>query len=253
MRLTLVRHATLLLELGGRRLLVDPMLDDAEARPAVQGTANDRRNPLVPLPLPAEEVVEGIDAVLVTHLHADHFDEGAARALPAGVPVLAQPEDVERLTAHGLRDVRPVQDELAFDGLTVVRTPAEHGRGEILRMMGPVSGFVVRHETGTVYVAGDTIWCPAVAETLERERPDLTVLNAGAAQFLQGGAITMEVEDVVQVARALPATQLVAVHMEAINHCLLTRDALREGLAAAGVSASIPADGARVEPPARVG
>ena len=65
MHLRLIRNATLRLELDGRRLLVDPMLDPAGARPPVEDTENDRRNPLVELPEPAEVVVEGIDAVLV--------------------------------------------------------------------------------------------------------------------------------------------------------------------------------------------
>ena len=54
MRITLVRNATLLVELAGRRVLVEPMLDDAGARPQVEDSPNPRRNPLVPLPFPAE-------------------------------------------------------------------------------------------------------------------------------------------------------------------------------------------------------
>ena len=50
MRLRLIRHATLLVELAGRCVLVDPMLDPAGARPPVADTANDRRNPLTELP-----------------------------------------------------------------------------------------------------------------------------------------------------------------------------------------------------------
>ena len=55
MRLTLLRHATLLVETGGRRLMVDPMLDAANARGPVRGTPNERPNPLVDLPVPAAE------------------------------------------------------------------------------------------------------------------------------------------------------------------------------------------------------
>src|SRR3954447_160469 len=42
--------------------------------PPVPGTPNERRNPLVPLPVDPATLVDGLDAVLVTHLHADHFD-----------------------------------------------------------------------------------------------------------------------------------------------------------------------------------
>ena len=92
MRITLVRNATLIVELAGKRILVDPMLDDAGVRPPIEGTANPVRNPTVPLPFPAEDVVAGIDAVIVTHRHRDHLDARAeqllaarrARLLPAG-------------------------------------------------------------------------------------------------------------------------------------------------------------------------
>jgi L-ascorbate metabolism protein UlaG (beta-lactamase superfamily) len=70
-------------------------------------------------------------------------------------------------------------------------------------------------------------------------------VNAGGARFLQGGAVTMEAADVVEVARAAPAARVVAVHMEAVNHCLETRAQLGAALAAAGLAGrvAIPADG----------
>src|SRR3954447_19555663 len=102
MQLTLVRHATLALDFGGLRLLVDPMLDDAGARPPVPGTPNERRNPLVPLPVAAADLVEGLDAVVVTHLHSDHLDDAAVRLLPRDVPLFCQPEDEATLRGHGL-------------------------------------------------------------------------------------------------------------------------------------------------------
>src|SRR4051795_10139273 len=97
MRLRLIRPATLLLELAGRRLLVDPMLDPAGARPPVANTANDRRNPLVALPEPADAIARQAEAVLVSHLHADHLDETAVRLLAGDRPVLGQPEDERAL------------------------------------------------------------------------------------------------------------------------------------------------------------
>ena len=128
MHLTLVRNATLIVELAGKRLLVDPMLDDAGARPPIEGTRNPAPNPLVPLPIPADEVVRGIDAVLVTHRHRDHFDGRAERLVPRDVPVLCQPEDEQALRELGF-DARAVDDELAWDGIHVTRAPARHGTG----------------------------------------------------------------------------------------------------------------------------
>src|SRR5437763_7778754 len=140
--LTLIRNATVLLELDGQRLLVDPMLDDAGARPAVENTDNDRRNPLVELPLPLEEIVRGLDAILVTHLHRDHFDDGTVRHLPRHVPLYCQPEDEERLRSYGF-DARPVHDSVVHGSLRITRTGGQHGYGATAAELGPVSGFVV--------------------------------------------------------------------------------------------------------------
>jgi L-ascorbate metabolism protein UlaG (beta-lactamase superfamily) len=241
MRLRLIRHATLELEYGGRRLLLDPMLDPAEARDPVANTPNDRRNPLVELPEPAEAIAARAEIVLVTHLHADHLDDTAVALLAGNRPVLAQPPDAETLRARGFTDVRPVEDSLALDGIAVTRTGGQHGTGEIAEMLAPVSGFVLRAEgEPTVYVAGDTIWCDEVREALDVHRPDVLVVNAGGARFNEGDPIVMTAEDVAAVARHAPEAHVVAVHLEAINHCLEPRAALRD------LPVSVPADGAEV-------
>ena len=96
-----------------------------------------------------------------------------------------------------------------------------------------------------MYLAGDTIWCEEVREAIDRHRPDVIVVNSGAAQFLSGDPITMTAEDVIRVCRAAPAATVVAVHLGALNHCLLTRADLGQALDEAGLLSQvrIPADG----------
>ena len=236
MHITLVRNATLVLELAGRRILVDPMLDAAGARPPIEQTANPVRNPTVELPFAAEEVVRGLDGVLVTHCHKDHFDETAERLLPRDIPVFCQPEDEARLRAAGL-DARPVVERVDWDGLVIHRTPARHGFGTVAEALAPVSGFVLDE----LYLAGDTVWYEEVAETIGRFAPRLAVVHASAASFLEGGRIVMDVDDVREVVSRVPV--VVAVHFEAINHCHLSR----AELAAAVPGVVIPRDGETVE------
>lgn len=236
MRLTLVRNATLILEIGGRRILVDPMLDDAGARPPIENTANPVANPTVPLPFPAEDVVRDLDAIVVTHRHRDHLDSRAEALVPRDIPVFCQPEDEEALRELGL-DARVVDDELEWDGLRITRTPARHGSGRIAELLAPVSGFVL----DDLYLAGDTVWYDDVAETIERHRPRVAVVDAGGAEFTEGGLIVMGIDDVSEVASRVPT--VVAVHMEALNHCFLTRAALRTALP----SVIVPDDGETLE------
>lgn len=236
MELTLVRNATLLLELAGKRVLVDPMLDDEGARPPIEGTRNPVPNPTAPLPMPAEGVVAGLDAVIVTHRHRDHLDGTAEELLPRDVPVFCQPEDEVALRELGV-DARAVDDEVDWDGLRIVRTPGRHGTGPIADALAPVSGFVL----GGLYIAGDTVWYEGVEATIERHQPRVAVVNAGGAEFAEGGLIIMGIDDVREVAARVPT--VVAVHLEALNHCYLTRAAIRASLP----DVLVPADGETLE------
>jgi L-ascorbate metabolism protein UlaG (beta-lactamase superfamily) len=252
MNLQLVRHATLLVDFAGSRLLVDPMLGDPGTAPPIENSPNQRPNPLVPLPMTISEILRGIDAVLVTHTHRDHWDPAAAGAIAKKIPLFGQVEDEARFVKEGFTDVHPVAPELVFEGIQITRTGGQHGTGEVARMLAPVSGFVLRAPgEPTLYIAGDTIWCTEVDNALRHYNPAVTVVNAGGARFLQGDPITMTPEDVMAVCQAAPHTRVIAVHMEAINHCIVTRDDLRFQLDAERVlsQVEIPGDGERCRLP----
>ena len=146
----------------------------------------------------------------------------------------------------------PADGPLDLDGITVHRTGGRHGREEAaVQGLGPVSGFVLSAPgEPTLYVAGDTVWCPEVEEAIAAHSPDWIVVNAGGARFVHGGTITMEADDVISVAGAAPGARVVAVHMEAINHCLELRADLAARIAEAGLGdrVAIPADGEALVP-----
>jgi len=225
-----------ILEVAGRRILVDPMLDDVGTRPPIEQTRNQVANPTVPLPLPAEDVVRDLDAVIVTHRHRDHLDTKAEELLPRDVPVFCQPEDEDALRDLGL-DARTVEAAVEWDGLRITRTPARHGTGPIAELLAPVSGFVL----DDLYLAGDTVWYEEVEATIARHQPRVAVVNAGGAEFVEGGLIVMGADDVREVVARVP--RVVAVHMEALNHCFLERESLRR--AVPGVL--VPEDGETLE------
>lgn len=255
MQIDFIRSATFILHYADSTILIDPMLNGAEAVDAVANTPNQRRNPTVELPFDDAALgqrLAALDGVLVTHLHNDHWDARATELLPKALPVLCQPEDESRLCERGFTNVLPIAATREWRGIAFSRTPARHGTGEIGARMAPVSGFVLRHPAEeTLYIAGDTIWCAEVEAVLAAERPAVAVVNAGGARFLTGDPIIMTAEDVVAFCRAAPAMRVVATHLEALNHCLTTRAALRAALTAAGLAdrVAIPADGERLDLP----
>jgi L-ascorbate metabolism protein UlaG (beta-lactamase superfamily) len=244
--ITLLRHATVVVEIGGERILVDPMLDAAGARGPVAGTPHPRDNPLVDLPATAQAALAEVTAAIVTHLHADHVDDEGARYLGrAGVPVFGQDGDLAALADRGVPDAAAIGAG-AIGEVAVHRTDGRHGVGAMAERLGPVSGVVLDYGGERVYIAGDTVPCAAVDEAMRRHTPTTAVLNAGGARFLEGDPITMTAGDVVAFAAAHPATTVVAVHMDAINHCVDSRTLLHAEIARTGVSnVLVPGDGER--------
>lgn len=250
MKIQLLRHSTLLIEILHKKLLVDPMLAAAGAADPIANTPNQRRNPLVDLPMGDNallEIIQSLDGVLVTHTHRDHWDPRAQELLPKKLPVFCQPEDRAKIDGVGFHSVQQVINSQVWDGIEIIRTDGQHGTGKMAELMAPVSGFVLKAQgEPTLYIAGDTIWCKQVEQVIEEHQPAVIVVNAGAAQFNTGGPITMTAGDVIQVANQLLDSQVIAVHLEAINHCILSRAELKQAVVKAQLNyrVHIPADGA---------
>ena len=100
----------------------------------------------------------------------------------------------------------------------------------------------------TLYLVGDTIWIKAVEDNLRRFNPGVVIMNTGGAHVLGFGPIIFGREDVLKAHRIVPEALIVATHMEAVNHCLLTRQELLEYARDNQIQASVvaPADGESV-------
>ena len=230
-----VRNATIKIGYGDVTFLVDPMLGSKGAYAAAPGAFNEQlRNPLVDLPVPASEVIKA-DAVIVTHLHIDHWDEAAQKQLPKQIPVFAQnTEDAQRIRAAGFADVRVLGEHDEFKGVQLSRTDGQHGSDATLavrgKQLGKVSGVVLqRPGFNTVYVAGDTVWNSHVEAAIARYKPRVIVLNAGYVRFKDiAGAVIMGKEDLARAAQAAPGAYIVASHLEALGHATQSRQELKD-------------------------
>jgi L-ascorbate metabolism protein UlaG (beta-lactamase superfamily) len=249
MHFQLLRHATALITLNRLNLLLDPMLSQKESMGPIANAANQNRIPLVDLPLTEAEtqrLIQGLNGVLVTHVHRDHWDARAAELIPKQLPVICQAEDEAAIRQAGLLQVLPLKTQIEWQGIQIFRTGGQHGTGEIGKRMGIVSGYVLKAaREPSLYIAGDTIWCAEVKEALRTYRPEVVVLYSGAASFLTGGPITMDADHVVAVCREIPSAKVIVIHMETMTHCLLNRAELRKRLEQEGLSpqVQIPRDG----------
>lgn len=145
-RVTFLGHATLLIELAGRRLLTDPVL-------------TNRLLHLVRRSSPVGIPPDPLDCVLISHLHHDHLHPGSLRRLPREATVV-MPRGGGRLTERlGFEDVREAEagDAIELDGLQIEAVPASHHGGR--RPFGPRAealGFIISGGGLRIYFAGDT-------------------------------------------------------------------------------------------------
>ena len=157
---TWLGHATALIELGGTRVLTDPIL----------------RNRVGPLrrigAAPNRVLLDDIDAVVVSHLHADHADPASLRMIGAA-RVLAPRGSRRWLAKRGVAHVEElaVGEQTKLDGAKLRATMASHdARRWPLGPAAPPIGFVVEASQSrqSCYFAGDTALSPGMAELAGR-------------------------------------------------------------------------------------
>ncbi|MBC3776532.1 MBL fold metallo-hydrolase [Pseudomonas sp. SWRI99] len=251
-----VRNATVKITYGDTTFLIDPMLAKKGTYPGFENTyRSNLRNPLVDLTESPEQVIAGVDAVIVTHTHLDHWDDAAQKALPKDIPLFAQhEEDAQLIRSQGFKNVHVLTSEAEFGGVKITKTGGQHGTDEmyavpaLAKPLGEAMG-VVFQAPGykTLYLAGDTVWRKEVDQAIEKFHPQVIVLNAGKAKMSgYEGSIIMGEEDVLRATQVAKDAKIVAVHMDAINHMSLTRDQLRSYVQKHGIESrvDIPADGA---------
>lgn len=250
MKFQQIRNATIRLQYGGVCFLVDPWLQRKGTGMRAKTPwpeKNSIASPLVELPMAVEKITADVDALLITHIHPDHFDAETAERLDKTLPAFVQNErDREEMQRRGYQCVEVLnQAGTLFRAVTITRTPGQHGVSSE-KNAGPVCGAVFSAPgEKTLYLAGDTIFYPEVEQVLATRRPEVVVLNACGAELAEKGRLIMGKEDVLSVCHAVPKALVIASHMEAVNHATVTRKELAAFLREQGVleQIRIPEDG----------
>lgn len=259
-----IRNATARLSYGGKTFLLDPVFSKKGEFTSFAGIAP---NPTVELPIAVEEILADIDVVIVSHLHDDHFDAAAADKLDKSVTLLTPYNGApdketfkDRIEAKGFTNVREIgssdTNSTTFDGITIHQVFARHGEGKAGDAMGDVFGLVFGAEgEPTIYWPGDTVLDQAgeVDAVLKRFKPDVVIAHTGGpiVEAVSSEIILMDAFQAVEffgyATRENANVQIIAIHMDALDHCFSTRADLVAALDDAGNDlrshVSIPADG----------
>lgn len=235
-----IRSATVKVSYGETTFLVDPMLAPAKAYPGFKLTYRNHLSwPFCDLPVSTFDILRDVDAVILTHLHLDHFDDYAAELLPKDMLVVVQDaSDQAQVQSFGFSNVQVMPDSMQVKGVTLTRTACQHGTdamyadptfskicGEVMGIVFQAAGFK------STYLVADTIWTADVAACLEKFQPEVVILNTGHAAVTAPAVadnpyIIMGTDDVKRVHAALPQASIVCVHMDAVNHMTLSRKEL---------------------------
>lgn len=231
----LIRNATVKLSINNHTLLIDPVLADAGDNAPIP-FSDGRRNPLIELPISKENVIDNVDAVLITHFHPDHFDSTAANILPKDILIICQPYDVEAIQKLGFSKVNPLDSLIEWNEVTIQRYEASHFKGATnVPAFGHSSSYFIKNESISVFLTGDAILDYKLSASLMVVNPKVIIANTGECQFTQNNPIlephknmTLSKEEIKDISHLLPGSKIIAVHLEAINHCQLTRKELKK-------------------------
>ncbi len=191
--LTFLGTATTLIELTGFTVLTDPNFQPRGGRAYLgKGIWSTRRTD----PARGVDELPPLDVVVLSHLHADHFDRIARDRLPRDVPVVTTPAAARKLRTWGFERAVGLETwqshelrSAAGDVLRITAAPGQHAPGLLQAVLPPVHGHVLEHEPveGTrlsAYLTGDTLLVDALREVPRRYPSlDLGVWHLGGTRI----------------------------------------------------------------------
>jgi L-ascorbate 6-phosphate lactonase len=205
---TWLGQAGLLVEAGDTRLLIDPFFSEYEAR-------------LYESPAPAQYAA-GIDALLVTHDHLDHLDQGFLPALEQGSSSarIVVPAPVAGQVGRQVDAVEPGQEVSLPNDVSVKVVPAWHAddpANGYTEGGGRYVGYVVATPSAKLYHSGDTLVTEALIEQLRDSSIDVAFLpinGRDAFREARGIAGNMSFREAVELASRIGASTLVPIHWD---------------------------------------
>jgi L-ascorbate metabolism protein UlaG (beta-lactamase superfamily) len=224
LRVTYIGHATLLIEIGGRRILTDPNFDEALGKFL----------PRVSAPGIALSELPKLDAILLTHAHADHLSFRSLDRLPDDIPLFAPSVIAKWLRKQGYKHAVGVTagEEVALDGLKIYTAAATHkgNRYGVDRWRSDANMYLMDTNKVSCFFAGDTALTPTTTRLVENQLRndgrdlDLALLPIGHAPWWKPGFRKghLTSNDALALFERLKAKYFIPYHWGTFNHVTST-------------------------------
>jgi L-ascorbate metabolism protein UlaG (beta-lactamase superfamily) len=237
-RLTHIGGPTVLIEVGGWRLLTDPTFDPP-GRSYRFGWGTGSRKLTAPA-IPASDLGP-IDAVLLSHdQHGDNLDAaGRALLLSANTVITTVPGAKRLAAARGLEQwARTRLEAPARTPIEITATPCRHGPPLSRPLAGAAMGFALQwegQEHGALWISGDTVLYDGVRQVADRLQVGTALLHLGGVRFPITGPVrySMTAKEAVELCRFLQPHTAIPIHYEGWKHFREGREAIERELASA--------------------
>lgn len=223
-KFTHIGGPTLLIEVGGWRLLTDPTFDPAGKKYNFGwGTSSVKLEG----PAIASDALGSIDAVLLSHdHHGDNLDPAGRKLLSSVGQVITTVPGAKRLGdgALGLADWGTTTLESpGRPTITITATPCRHGPPLSHPIVGAVIGFSLKWEgqqNGELWISGDTVLYAGVKQVADRLKIGTAVVHMGGVRFPISGPLryTMTADEAIELCGLIDPVTVIPMHYEGWKH-----------------------------------
>jgi L-ascorbate metabolism protein UlaG (beta-lactamase superfamily) len=224
LRVTYIGHATLLIEIGDRRIITDPNFEPALGRFL----------PRVSAPGIALDKLPKLDAILLTHAHADHLSFKSLDALQSDIPLFAPPAVAKWLGKQGYKHAVPIaagsKETLADVHIHAASATHKGNRYGVDRWRSATNMYLLDTNKVSCFFAGDTALMPDTTRMVERQllaegrHLDLALLPIGHAPWWKPGFRKghLTSNDALTLFERLKAKYFIPYHWGTFNHVTST-------------------------------